>query len=450
MSTRQPTAAKGGKLRAPLLFGALALLFVLEGTVSNAAFSGNWNNALGILNVGLISAVLALGVNMQWGYAGLFNSGVVGFLAIGGLAPVLVAMPPTPGAFAAGGWGILIAAVIAVATLVGAVQLYQRLSPGRTRALIVTAVLIAGFFLYRAVFDPAVAAIQAVNSAAAGYLGGFGLPVLLAWPVGALLAAGLAWIVGKTALGLRSDYLAIATLGIGEIVVAVLKNEEWLARGVLNVNGIPRPWPVPYEIDLQQSADFVTRAAGFGLDPVTGSTIFVKLLYTGLFVAVLGLLLWAAQLALNSPWGRMMRAIRDNETAAAAMGKNVTGRHLQIFIIGSAVLGLAGAMMVSLDGQMTPSSYNPLRYTFLIWVMVIVGGSGNNWGSVLGGVLLWFTWIKAEIWGPKLMGLIAGPMSDGVVKQHLLDSAPHMRLVIMGVILLLVLRFSPRGLLPEK
>ncbi|MGD9919114.1 MAG: branched-chain amino acid ABC transporter permease [Paenirhodobacter sp.] len=450
MSTRQPGAAKGGKARAPLLFAALAVLFVLEGTVSNAAFSGNWNNALGILNVGLISAVLALGVNIQWGYAGLFNSGVVGFLAIGGLAPVLVSMPPTQGAFSAGGWGILIAAVIAVITLIAAVQLYQRMAKGKTRALTVTAVLIAGFFAYRAVFDPAVAAIQAVNSASAGYLGGLGLPVLLSWPVGGLLAAGLAWIVGKTALGLRSDYLAVATLGIGEIVVAVLKNEEWLDRGVLNVNGIPRPWPVPYEVDLQHSADFVARAASLGLDPVTGSTIFVKLLYTGLFAAVLLLLIWLAQLALNSPWGRMMRAIRDNEVAAAAMGKNVTGRHLQIFILGGAVLGLAGAMMISLDGQMTPASYNPLRYTFLIWVMVIVGGSGNNWGSVLGGLLIWFVWIKAEIWGPELMGLVTSHLGEGVVKAHLIDSAPHMRLVIMGVILLAVLRFSPRGLLPEK
>jgi branched-chain amino acid transport system permease protein len=146
----------------------------------------------------------------------------------------------------------------------------------------------------------------------------------------------------------------------------------------------------------------------------------------------------------------MMRAIRDNEVAAAAMGKNVTGRHLQIFILGSALLGLAGAMMITLDGQMTPSSYNPLRYTFLIWVMVIVGGSGNNWGSVLGGLLIWFVWIKAGEWGPLMMGFVASGLGDGTLKQHLLDSAPHMRLVIMGAILLLVLRFSPRGLLPER
>ncbi|WP_420344645.1 branched-chain amino acid ABC transporter permease [Paenirhodobacter sp.] len=443
MSTRQPDAAAGGRMRAPLLLAAMAALIVLEG------LSSGWNGALVILNMGLISAVIALGLNMQWGYAGLFNSGVVGFIALGGLAPVLVSMQPTEGAFAAGGWGVLIALAILAVTLAAAIWLNRRLR-GKAKAAAMIAVLIAGFFLYRAVFDPAVVAIQAINPASQGYLGGLGLPVLLSWPLGAALAALAAWGVAKTALGLRSDYLAIATLGIGEIIVAVLRNEEWLDRGVLNVTGIPRPWPVPYEVDLQADPAFVQRMTDWGIDPVTGSTVLVKLLYTGLFGLVLAVILLGAQLALKSPWGRMMRAIRDNEISAAAMGKNVTGRHLQIFMLGAAVIGLGGAMMITLDGQMTPSSYNPLRYTFLILVMVVVGGSGNNWGSVLGAVLIWFVWIKAEVWGPTIMHLVTAPLPDGALRQHLQDSAPHMRVIIMGLILLLVLRFSPRGLLPEK
>ena len=95
MSTRQPNAARGGRMRAPLLFAVMAVLILIEGTTRG------WNGALGILNMGLISAIIALGLNLQWGYAGLFNSGVVGFVALGGLAPVLIAMPPTPGAFRA-------------------------------------------------------------------------------------------------------------------------------------------------------------------------------------------------------------------------------------------------------------------------------------------------------------------------------------------------------------
>lgn len=147
----------------------------------------------------------------------------------------------------------------------------------------------------------------------------------------------------------------------------------------------------------------------------------------------------------------MMRAIRDNETAARAMGKDVTARHLQVFVLGSAICGIAGAMMTTLDGQLTPGSYQPLRYTFLIWVMVIVGGSGNNLGAVLGGFLIWFLWVQVEPMGHLFMSLITAGMADGSwLKAHLLDSVQHMRLLTMGIILLLVLRLNPRGLLPER
>ncbi len=429
-------------MRNILLFAFVAALIIGEG------FTASWNTALGILNMGLISAILALGVNMQWGYAGLFNVGVVGFVALGGLAPVLVSTPPVLPVWTTGGaFRILFALLVGAGAIALAIFLNKRLH-GRVKALAMLAALIGGFFIFRAIFDPAADFVESYQPATHSNIGGLNLPVLLSWPVGGLLAAGAAWVIGKTALGLRSDYLAIATLGIGEIIVAVMKNEDWLARGVKNVIGIPRP--VPYEINLQADPGFVDLAARFGSDPVTGSTVAIKLLYALLFAAVLALILIGAQLALKSPWGRMMRAIRDNETAAEAMGKDVTRRHLQTFIIGSAVCGLAGAMIVTLDSQLTPGTYNPLRFTFLVWVMVIVGGSGNNWGAILGGFLIWFLWIKVEPWGYDLMDLITSGMSDGPLKQHLHDSAAHMRLLTMGLVLLLVLRFSPRGLIPEK
>lgn len=409
----------------------------------------SWNVALGLLNMGLVSAIMALGVNMQWGYAGLFNIGVMGFVALGGLGAVIVSMPPVNEAWAAGGGRVVLALLVGAATIVAAVLAWNRLPKGLLRAVVMIALLVAGFFLFRSLFDPAVEAIEKISPATTGYLGGLGLPILLAWPVGAALAAGAAWVVGKTALGLRSDYLAIATLGISEIIIAVLKNEDWLSRGVKNVIGLPRP--VPYEIDLQNDPGFVDRVAGMGFDPVVASSITVKLGYTGLFVVVLIALLWLSQAALNSPWGRMMRAIRDNEVSAEAMGKNVTARHLQIFVLGSAVCGLAGAMMTTLDGQMTPASYQPLRFTFLVWVMVIVGGSGNNFGAVLGGFLIWYLWIMVEPFGLTMIQFITSGMADGFwLKDHLLESAAHMRLLTMGLILLLVLRFSPRGLIPER
>ena len=432
-----------------LMFAAVALLILLEGLTDWSFFSGSWNSSLVILNMGLISAIMALGVNLQWGFAGLFNVGIMGFTALGGLAVVLTATPPTPGAWSAGGPGVLMAMVMGALTVISAVAVTRVLPKGRLRNLLVLAILVVGFLIYRALFDPSIEAIEEISPAISGNLGGLGWPVILSWPVGGLLAAGAAWLIGKTALGLRSDYLAIATLGIAEIIIAILKNEDWLSRGVKNVVGLPRP--VPYEVDLQNDPAYVEWFASLGMDPVLGSTLYVKLGYAVLFSIVLIVLLWMAQMALKSPWGRMMRAIRDNEVAARAMGKNVTKRHLQIFVLGSAICGIAGAMMTTLDGQLTPGTYNPLRFTFLIWVMVIVGGSGNNFGSVLGGFLIWFLWIKVEPMSLELITLLTSGLEEGsFLRGHLMENAAHMRLFTMGLILLLVLRFSPRGLIPEK
>ena len=437
----------------------IGLFFLVACLILGTGFVQSWNTALFILNMGLVSAIMALGVNLQWGFAGLFNVGIMGFVALGGLAAVLISMPPTTEAWAAGGLRVILGLVLGAATVTAAILVQLRMAAGRARTLTTIAILIGGFFIYRAVFDGGVAAVEAVDAAGTGYLGGlnfggasykdWGFMTLISWPVGGLLAAGVAWLIGKTALGLRSDYLAIATLGISEIIIAVMKNEDWLSRGVKNVIGLPRP--VPYEIELQESAGFIEHTTALGLDPVTSSSIVVKLGYAGLFSIVLVIVLILAQLALASPWGRMMRAIRDNEEAAEAMGKNVTARHLQIFILGSAICGVAGAMMTTLDSQLTPSSYQPLRFTFLVWVMVIVGGSGNNFGSVLGGFLIFFLWVQVEPMGAILMQILTSGMAeDNVLRLHLLDSVAHMRLLTMGLILILVLRFAPKGLIPEK
>ena len=429
-------------LRTPALFAVMALLLIAVGV------GQSWVVSLSILNLCLISAIMALGLNMQWGYAGLLNVGVMGFAALGGLAGVLISQPPVADAWAAGGGdlGLALAVLAGVVALVVLVRRFLRKGPLRTAATVL--LLVGGFFLIRTFFDPAVDAIERVDSARTGYLGGAGLPIILSWAVGGLLAAGAAWLIGKVALGLRADYFAIATLGIAEIVITVIKNEDWLGRGVKNVTGLDRP--VPYEIDLQASPWFLDLVEWLGTDPIAGSSIFVKLCYAVLFVLVLMAIVWLAERALNSPWGRMMRAIRDNEDAAAAMGKDVTRRHMQIFVLGAAVMGLAGAMLTTLDGQFTPGSYQPLRFTFLIWVMVIVGGSGNNWGAVLGGFLIWFLWVEAEPAAFWLMDAItAGLPEDNLLREHLLDSAAYMRLIVMGLILLLVLRFSPRGIIPE-
>lgn len=425
-----------------LLYAGMAASLLAVG------FMQSWNVSLGILNLCLISAIMALGVNIQWGYAGLFNVGTMGFAALGGLAAVVIAQPPTLGAWQVGGVGVGLSLLSLVATVVS-VLLVRRNSRGWARGLLIAVCIIVGFLLFRYFLDPATLAIEQYDAARTGYIGGIGLPILLSWAVGGLFAAAAAWLIGKIALGLRSDYLAIATLGISEIIIAFLKNEEWLTRGVNNISDLPRP--VASEVELQGSSWVIDLAGWLNTDTVGMASIVVKLSYTALFVAVLVLVMWLSERALNSPWGRMMRAIRDNRTAAQAMGKDITRRHLQVFILGSAVVGIAGAMLTTLDGQFTPGSYNPLRYTFLIWVMVIVGGSGNNWGAVLGGFLIWFVWVEAEPLGSWLISAVTSDLStDSILRARLLEAAPYMRLTLMGLIMLTVLRFRPQGLIPER
>ncbi|SCC82055.1 branched-chain amino acid ABC transporter permease [Saliniramus fredricksonii] len=426
----------------PLLYAAMALALILVGVFQS------WTVALAIFNLCMISAIMALGVNIQWGYAGLFNVGIMGFAALGGSAAIIVSMPPVTEAWAVGWQGLGLAALMLVITIAAAIFLRRRYS-GSGRNILTAAIIIAGYFAIRHFADPATDAIEAVNPTSQGYLGGMGLPVMLSWIVGGLFAAAAAYLIGRVTLGLRSDYLAIATLGISEIILSVLKNENWLTRGVKNVTDIPRP--VPDELDLQRSEWFANLAVQLDMPVSVLSSIAVRGAFAVIFIVVLVLIMILCERALNSPWGRMMRAIRDNRDSAAAMGKDITGRHLQVFVLGSAVVGIAGAMLVTLDGQFTPTTYIPLRYTFLIWVMVIVGGSGNNFGAVLGGFVIWFVWIQAEPAGLWLMRAITDTFTFGPAMQsHLVDSAPHLRMLLMGVILLTVMRFSPRGLIPEK
>ena len=146
-----------------------------------------------------------------------------------------------------------------------------------------------------------------------------------------------------------------------------------------------------------------------------------------------------------------MRAIRDNEEAANAMGKNVVKQHLLIFVLGSAIVGIAGAMMVTYDGLFTPGSYRPMRYTFLVWVMVIVGGSGNNFGAILGGFAVWFLWIEAAPIALFLINFFTSGLEEtNALRIHLINSIPYFRYLMMGIGLLLIMRYKPKGILPEK
>ena len=427
----------------------------------------SWNIALSIFNLCLISAVMTMGANIQWGYAGLINFGIMGYTALGGLAAVLISVDPVQEAWRAGGFDILMCLWLIIVMVLVIRFILKNFEKSKLRTYSIAALIITGIIIIRVTAEPGIEKIEAVNPATTGFLGGFGLPIIFSWVVGALFAGGLAFIVGKVALGLRADYLAIATLLISEIVIAIIKHEDWLTRGVKNVIGLKRP--TPYEVDLQTTDWFINlvekfnsgklsvidnladRQAALNQLVIEGSSVFVKLCYSGLFLVVVIILLILTQKALYSPWGRMMRAIRDNEEAANAMGKNVVKQHLLIFILGSAIVGIAGAMLVTQDGLFTPGSYRPMRYTFLIWVMVIVGGSGNNFGAILGGFVVWFLWIEAA---PISMFLInfftAGIPETNAIKAHLIESVPYFRFLLMGLGLLFIMRYRPKGILPEK
>ena len=439
----------------------MALLFLFVGIFQS------WSLSLSILNMCIISAIMSMGINMQWGYAGIFNVGIMGFTALGGLAAVLVSYSPVGEAWRVGGRGMITSLILLIATVFLIIFINKRFKNNKKKYWLIAFVIIVGIVIINIFYRPSVHAIEAVNPAISGFLGGLGLPIIFSWAVGGLFAAGVAFIIGKITLGLRSDYLAIATLGISEIIIAVLKHEDWLSRGVKNVIGLKRP--VPYEINLQQTDWFISFVSFFNkttLERITdasdrqlyltnlvidASGIFVKLCYAGLFSIVLLLILYLANKAQISPWGRMMRAIRDNEVSANAMGKDIVKRHLHIFVIGSAVVGISGAMLITLDGLFTPASFQPLRYTFLIWIMVIVGGTGNNLGGILGGFIIWFVWIEAAPASQFIIeNLTSGLAPDNKFKLHLLDSIPYFRYLIMGSILLLIMRFRPKGILPEK
>jgi branched-chain amino acid transport system permease protein len=440
---------------------------IMMGLIILVGIFQSWNVALSIFNMCLISAVMTMGANVQWGYAGLINFGLMGYAALGGLAAVLISVDPVPEAWSAGGFDILMCLWLIIAIVFLIRFILKNFEKSKIRTYGIAGIIIAGIVIIRITSESGIEAIEAVNPATTGFLGGLGLPIVFSWIVGAFFAAGLAFIVGKVALGLRADYLAIATLLISEIVIAIIKHEDWLARGVKNVTGLDRP--VPYEVNLQTTEWFINLVAKFNSSKleliyniadkqaalnqlvIQGSSVFVKLCYSGLFLIVVISLLIVTQKALYSPWGRMMRAIRDNEEAANAMGKNVVKQHLLIFILGSAIVGIAGAMLVTQDGLFTPGTYQPMRYTFLIWVMVIVGGSGNNFGAILGGFAVWFLWIEAAPISLFLINLFtAGLPETHDLKVHLTESVPYFRFLMMGMGLLLIMRYRPKGILPEK
>ena len=288
-------------------------------------------------------AIIVLGLNLQWGFTGLFNVGVAGFVAVGAYTSALLTTPEV-----AGRWG------------------------------------------------------------------GFGLPVVISW-LAAMAMTGLAGlVVGALALRLRHDYLAITTFGIAVTIQLVANNATAITGGPFGVQFIPRP---------------MQAWLGTGL-PWT-------LAYLALALALLGLVYLALEKLVRSPWGRVLRAIREDEDAAASLGKRPFVFRLQSFVLGSMLMGLGGAVYAHFVGYIAPEDFLPIL-TFQLWAMLIVGGSGNNRGAVLGAFVVWTFWAAA------------GSLLRGWIPQAEQARAAALQVVLIGVLIALMLVLRPRGLLGEQ
>jgi len=243
--------------------------------------------------------------------------------------------------------------------------------------------------------------------------GGFGLPIAIGWLGAAVVSGALSWAVGALTIRLRSDYLAIATFGVAVTVQLCMLNLQSVTGGAFGIGFIPRPFA-----DLQ------------------GNALLFSLANCGLMALVVLVLYLGLQHLSRSPWGRVLRAIREDEVAAQALGKRPVRFRLQAFTVGGAIMGLAGAAQAHFIGFIAPDNYMPVL-TFQVWAMLIVGGSGNNRGAIAGAILVWGLW-----------ALTAAAVSAFVPPEEQARAAA-LQIVAIGVGLCLMLLLRPRGLFGE-
>ncbi|RYE07702.1 MAG: branched-chain amino acid ABC transporter permease [Hyphomicrobiales bacterium] len=415
--------------RAPILSVLVALMVVVLNLWMGTPFT------VRLLAEATAYGLIALGLNIQFGYGGLFNFGVMGFVMLGGFASVFISFPRNEAFWVSDGPMLLGRALVAFLAGVLLVWGARKLPlTGLVRNVAIVLAWIVAYIAYRTQIDPAAAYIEATT----GWVGGLGLYPVLGWLFGGLLAGVVAFFVGKIALGLRTDYLAIATIGISEIIRALIKNMDWLTRGTQTVS--PVPWPTPLPQQLQ--------AWGY---TITDSFIYGRLAFLAMSGALLVIAFFLVHRAYRGPWGRMMRAIRDNFIASGSMGKNVKSRQVEIFVFGSALMGIGGAILVSFNQILDPSGYQPINHTFLIWVMVILGGAGNNLGVLLGALMIYIVFIVSDPVAQFVLLNLSGfteQIGWGAIPE--IDSRSlQMRVFVVGLVIWLTLRFAPRGLLPE-
>ncbi|MBW2145650.1 MAG: branched-chain amino acid ABC transporter permease [Deltaproteobacteria bacterium] len=301
------------------------------------------------LIMGGIYAVFALGLNMQWGYTGLFNIGIAGFFAIGAYSSALI-----------------------------------------------TAQMPTGLYAHY------VKQIIGLN-----------LPFIFGVLGAAAVCGVIAYLIGKPTLKLREDYLAIATIGIAETVRLIFNNERWLANGPRGLMGIPQPLS--------------------GLV----SPRHYNYLYLIIVIAFVIVIYISIERAVRSPWGRVLKAIREDEISTAMMGKDISSFKMQSLVFGSMIMGIGGALYAHYTRAISPGVFEPLYGTFIIWVMLMAGGSGNNKGAIFGAFMIWGLWIGSKF------------LTD-LLPYTIKPRAPYIRFLLVGILLELILLYRPQGILGEE
>lgn len=308
-----------------------------------------------------VYSIFTLGLNIQWGYTGVFNFGVLAFFMAGAYTAAIVTKGPSESEFTQyiGGWG----EDLDIAPFLATDQWFPFL----------------------------------VGTAAAG-----------------LVAGVLAFIVAIPTLNLRGDYLAIATIGIAELVRRIVIAETELFNGTRGLTGIPIPLN-----------DLVSRSDE-------------KYLKLALAVALLVVIFVLLERAVRSPWGRVLLGIREDELTVAAGGKDVFAFKTQSFVVGAVIMGIGGSMYAYVASSFTADTFTHFFHTFIFWAMLIVGGSGNNKGAIAGAYVLWGFWtITSQLQGYDL----------GIAVETRL---PYFRDLAVGTLIVVVLLLRPQGLLPQE
>ncbi|WP_410767133.1 branched-chain amino acid ABC transporter permease [Haloferax sp. DFSO60] len=413
MSVREDLADRmpggdAGLIVATLL--GVYLLYILAGIGLGYTLRGQLNSLATLTFYIGIFAMLSLALNLHWGYTGLFNIGIVGFMSVGVYVMAIVSKPT----FVAGG---------------------------------------------------------------AAQVGGLGLPLWVGILAGMTAAAILGFIAALPALRLRADYLAIVTIALSEIMRFSFLSGELQSFNLFG-NRVGFGGGSGLILDFVPPLEALFRSIGLWgayLGLVDAVQVFVPrnpkpvvdgLVYGALLLAFVALFYWLLKRTGESPFGRVLKAIREDEDVANALGKNTDNFKIKSFMLGCALMGLAGILWLMPQGAVTPNFFRP-RVTFFVWIALIIGGAGSNTGSVLGGAIFAAVLYQGPRYFQNLVQAVLpnfdapngfGPAISPLISSfdpvpfvlYTVDSIRQLQLVLMGLVLIWLMHNRPEGLLGHR